>query len=293
MKCSNILSMLRIAWTLLLARMNEAFDALMEELGGYLGVNTPDSDAVGSGGTVSRSDAQLVGEWVLLMSFREYPDLPKMTERLRVAASLFSGRTSQVIRPFTPWWFGSLSPVGAFHVRLGEADREADDLEEYIALYSRLTGGHGSGADALYRQVFGYQRRPDGSRGPCVQGFRFLAESRQPKHRPVWACHHPGTGVPSESRYCRMAARVNSMERAMSYPLQNTSVVRSALDQPGVSCWLSFRSWMQWLEWLQGGDFSGRLVPAALMDAAVFVHLMYLLHSGENARAVGRAEASS
>lgn len=290
-KCSNILSMLRIAWTLLLARMNEAFDALMEELGGYLGVNTPDSDAVGSGGTVSRSDAQLVGEWVLLMSFREYPDLPKMTERLRVAASLFSGRTSQVIRPFTPWWFGSLSPVGAFHVRLGEADREADDLEEYIALYSRLTGGHGSGADALYRAELAYQRGD--LTGAEVHAYKasFLAESRQQSTVQFGAAIILAQASLQKADTAGWQHALNSMERAMSYPLQNTSVVRSALDSARGVLLVELQVMDAVAEWLQGGDFSGRLVPAALMDAAVFVHLMYLLHSGENARAVGRAEA--
>ena len=77
----------------------------------------------------------------------------------------------------------------------------------------------------------------------------------------------------------------------MSYPLQNTSVVRSALDSARGVLLVELQVMDAVAEWLQGGDFSGRLVPAALMDAAVFVHLMYILHSGENARAVGRAEA--
>ncbi len=37
-----------------------------------------------------------------------------------------------------------------FHIKAGEADREADALEEFISIYSKLTGGHGSGADVFY-----------------------------------------------------------------------------------------------------------------------------------------------
>jgi LuxR family maltose regulon positive regulatory protein len=290
-KRSNMLSMLRIAWTLLLAGMDEAFDSLMEELGGFLGVNTADLDAAGSGGTVSHSDARLLGEWVLLMSFREYPHLPKMTERLRMAASLFPGRTSQVIQPFTPWWFGSLSPLAVFHVIPGEADREADDLEQYIALYSRLTNGHGSGADALYRAELAYQRGD--LTGAEVHAYKasFLAGSRQQSTVQLAAAIILAQAALQKADTAGWQHALNSMERAMSYPLQNTSVVRSALDAARGVLLVELQVMDAVAEWLRRGDSSGRVVPAALMDTVVFVHLMYLLYRGENAQVVGRAEA--
>ena len=61
----------------------------------------------------------------------------------------------------------------------GEADREAEALEEYIAIYSRLTNGHGTGADALFRAELAYQRGDLPDAEILAYKAAFLAESKQ------------------------------------------------------------------------------------------------------------------
>ncbi len=135
----HILSMLRIAWALLLAAKTAPFVALMDKLHeilkGYSG-----------------EDAGLLrGEWTLLSVYKSFPHLNEMNDALDRAAELLGGTTSRVIFPEAPWCFGALSQFAEFHLQEGAGDQEADALERYVSIYSKLTGGRGSGADVLFR----------------------------------------------------------------------------------------------------------------------------------------------
>ena len=126
---SHILSMLRIAWALLSWGLTVDFDLLLEKLDGIL--NKTDVE-----------DASLLrAEWLLLSAWRRLPHLPEMIALVKQAAPLFNGACSRVILPSAPWCFGDYTQLAVFHTTPGEADREADMLEEYLALYSQLTGG--------------------------------------------------------------------------------------------------------------------------------------------------------
>lgn len=95
-------------------------------------------------------DNHLLGEAVLMSHLEEFPDVNKMKEKLERAADLLNG-ASRIILANSPYLSGSLSMLDLFYTVSGEADRIADALEEAAYLYARLTGGHGSGADLLYR----------------------------------------------------------------------------------------------------------------------------------------------
>jgi hypothetical protein len=140
-KRRNILSMLRVAWALLTYGSNEAFDTLMNKIRGMLTLDGTEDQML------------LLGEWELLASFTAHPHLDKMTAAVTHAAGYFNGKSSQIILPTSPWCFGDYSPLAVFHIKPGEADREADALEAYLAVYSKLTNGSGTGADAVRAQA--------------------------------------------------------------------------------------------------------------------------------------------
>lgn len=154
LKREHILNMLRVAWALLNFGKTDAFDALMDELR----VMINDGKQRVPQGLHRNDNSLLLGEWMLLSTYRSFPYLDEMIVILRQAAVLMGNRCSQVILPNAIWCFGNYSPLTEFYTLPGEADREADVLEEYIAIYSRLTNGHGSGADALFRAELTYQR---------------------------------------------------------------------------------------------------------------------------------------
>lgn len=166
LKKSHLLAMLQIAWALLMAGRNMEFDKLMEELRIFLD-------------TSSEGSFSLLGEWTLLSSFQAFPRLGEMTALLRQAAVLLQGKCSRVILPSAPWCFGNHSPLAEFHILPGEADREAEDLEAYITLYSKLTNGHGSGADVLFRAELAYHRGNLNDAEILAYKAIFLAESKR------------------------------------------------------------------------------------------------------------------
>lgn len=142
--------------------MDEEFAVLMDKL-------RPMLDQTGDEASL------ILGEWMLLSSYRSFPRLNEMTSILKQADSLFAGKHSRVITPDAPWCYGIYAPFLVFHTAPGEAEREADALEEYTALYSRLTGGHGSGADVLFRLELAHYRAgiPGGHRKRPISGWIF------------------------------------------------------------------------------------------------------------------------
>lgn len=277
-KKRHILSMLRIAWALLTAGMNAPFDTLMEELRAMLDAENPADVSL------------LLGEWTLLSSFKSFPCLDKMTPILRQAAALFKGKCSQVILPAAPWCFGSYSPLAEFHIQPGNADREADELEEYVALYSRLTNGNGSGADALFRAELAYQRGDMIHAEIFAYKSVFLAESNQQSIVQLGATMQLAEIALHKADTAGWQNAISSMERAASFPSQNTFVTRSVLDIIRGVLLSELQHQMSIAEWLKNGETKGRLLPFMTRNA-LFVHLSFLMQQGEYARLIGTAQA--
>lgn len=102
-------------------------------------------------------DQILLGEAKLIESFGYMPDLKKMNEKLEEADVLF-GNAASVIVPETLFLSGCPSMLSVFLQQPGTADMVASELEKAMAIYSKLTHGHGSGADLLYRGGLALQR---------------------------------------------------------------------------------------------------------------------------------------
>ncbi|WP_347488242.1 LuxR C-terminal-related transcriptional regulator [Desulfoscipio sp. XC116] len=271
------LSMLCVAWALLTAGMSAEFDVLMEELRSTLGT---ENDADG-----------LLGEWMLLYSFKSHPRLDEITAVLREAASLFKGTCSRVILPAAPWCFGNCGPLADYHITPGEADRKADALEEYVALYARLTNGHGSGADVLYRAELAYHRGNLNEAEILAYKAAFLAESKQQSIVQLGASLQLAQIALHRADTASWQRAISSMERAASYPAQNSFVVRAALDIMRGMLLTELQQLTGIADWLKNGDFSSSRLLPAMVPPALFVHAVYLLHQGEFARLIGLAGA--
>ncbi|MEL7610396.1 MAG: LuxR C-terminal-related transcriptional regulator [Bacillota bacterium] len=277
-KRRHLLSMLRVAWALLIAWRNESFDALMGELRKML--DAEDGE-----------DSGLLGEWTLLSSFKSFPRLGEMTATLTKAAALFKGKDSRVILPEAPWCFGDYSQFAEFHICKGEADREADELETYVALYSRMTGGHGSGADVLFRAELAYYRGETGEAEILAYKALFLAESKQQSIIQLSAARLLAEIAQIRADTAGWRSAISSMERAASYASQNTFVVRSVLDTVRGLLLAELQVPADMAEWLKKGEFSGKLLLTPMVNNALYVHLLYLLIQGEFAQLIGVAQA--
>jgi len=278
-KRGHILSMLRIAWTLLMADMAAEFDILMKEIQEMLDGKNEDGASA------------LLAEWTLLSSFRSYPRLKDMTAALKEAAVLFKGKYSQVILPDMPWWFGEYSPFTAFHNEPGEADREADALEEYITLYSRLTNGHGSGADVLFRAELAFHRGSINDSEILSYKAVFLSESRKQSIVQLGATLRLAQTALHKADAEGWQNAISSMEQAASYSSQNTIIVRSTLDIVRGILFNELINQQSIADWLKQGDFSKNLLPATIGTNALFVHLNFLMNQAEFIKLIGTSEA--
>ncbi|ABI68390.1 LuxR C-terminal-related transcriptional regulator [Syntrophomonas wolfei] len=275
-KKKYILNMLRIAWILFMAGMNEQFEILMDELH-----TMPE--------LLDNSD--LLREWLLLSSYRNFPNLAEMTVIVRQAAPLFKSQYSQVILPTTLWCFGNYSPLTEFYTKPGEADRQADVLEEYITIYSRLTNGHGSGADALFRAELAYQRGNLNDAEILAYKAAFLAESKQQSVVLLGAAILLAHVALHKADTVGWERAIASMEHAASFDRQDTFVIRSVIDIIRGVLLNEFQNHMSIADWLQNADFEDRRLSPAVINIALFVHLVFLLHQGEFARVIGTAQA--
>lgn len=275
-KKKYILNMLRITWTLFMAGMNQQFNILMEELH-----TMPEM----------LENSNLLREWLLLSSYRSFPCLDEMTAIIIQAAPLFKNQCSQVILPTALWCSGNYSPLTEFYTTPGEADREADALEEYITIYSRLTNGHGSGADALFRAELAYQRGNLSDAEILAYKAAFLAESKQQSVVLLGAAILLAHVALHKADTVGWERAIDSMERAASFDRQDTFVIRSLLDIIRGVLQNEFLDHMSIADWLQNADFKERCLSPAMTNIGLFVHLGFLMHQGEFARVIGTIQA--
>lgn len=281
-KESHLLSLLHVAWALLAAGKIPEFDNLMDELNGMLNGMLKTNNG--------EETSLLRGEWLLLSSWRCLPRLQEMTALLRQAVPLFQGTASRVILPSAPWGFGDYSQLALFHSRPGEADREAEALEEFISMYSRVTGGHGSGADVLFRAEIEHYRGNLNDAEVLAYQASHLAQQHNQSIVQLGAALHLAEIAVEKCDAVGWQRAISSMEQAATCPGQNNFVLRSAVDTLRALLLNELRHQMRITEWLKKGDTSGRLLPT-MQENALFVRLGYLMHEGEFARLAGTAEA--
>ena len=276
---ANLLSMLRIAWALLTYGFSAAFSELMENL--RVMIDSTDRDEI----------SNLRGEWMLLLSFHHYPRLDEMISLLDQADAFFKGTCSQVISSSSLWWFGSCIPLADFHMIPGEADGEGERFETYIALLSKLTGGYGSGADALYHAVLAYHRGNVNEAETLAYKAAYLAENKKQSMIQLGVALQLAQAALHKADTENWQHAVHSMERSASCPLQNTYVVRSVLDIMRGMLFIELQQLDGIADWLKNGEFSEKKLLPQMLPLALFIHGLYLLHQGEPARLIGMIEA--
>lgn len=265
------LSMLRIAWALKAGSQDGEFSDLLDEIDLML-------EPVGL----------LRAEWILLSAYKFYPYIDKMMPLLKEAVSMFDGKCSQVILPSAPWCFGDFSQLSVFHRNLGEGDREADELEEFLSLYSKNTGGHVSGADVLFRAELAHYRGDLDLAEVLIYKAVFLAESNRQSIVQLGATLHLCEIAVEKCDFEVWNKAFNSMEQAAF--MQNNAVIRTVLDIIRGLLLNELGCQERIADWLKNID-KAKIIFPSIRNNAIFVHLGYLMHEGQYARLTGVAQA--
>ena len=164
-------------------------------------------------------------------------------------------------------------------------------FEEYITLYAKLTGGHGSGADALFRAELAYNRGNLGDAEIFAYKAAYFAECNQQSMVLLGAAMRLAEIALHKADAVGWQRAIDSMERATSFDTQDTFIVRSAIDIVRGILLNELQNQKNIADWLKDGDFPGKQLPPAMTSNALFVHLSYLMHQAEYARLVGTAQA--
>ena len=270
------LSMLNICWGLKTVGLDNAFDILMDALYPIV--------------SAQESKPELLGEWLLLSSFKYHPDSVRMASILKEAEPLFAGKCSQVILPQSHLWFSIYVPCSVYYTKKGEADREAAYFEEYIALYSRITGGHGCGAGALFRSSLAYQRGDLGNAEIYAYKALYLAQGTQQSLVLLGVIQQLGQIALHKADAVGWQNAVKSIAQA-SASLQNSFTSRAVSDILCAFLLCELQQVDDIADWIKNGDFSEHRLSSALVLPAVFLHALYLLHRSEFTRVVGFTEA--
>ena len=270
------LSMLRVAWAVRLYEKEQEFAALMEKLDAIL----PDS-------------GPLRAEWRLLCVYLRFPRLTEMLNAAKVAAESFRGEISRVVLSGSPWAFFDYLQLTAFHFEAGEADRDADALEEFIETYSRMTGGHGRGADALYRSELAYLRGEVENAEVFAYKAFYISEENGQKTIQIGAARMLAeiSLLKSDSKGWQRA--VSAIERAASGPAQNAPFFRAALDLVRGSLLAELRDYRRIADWIKDPEKIPAKLPKSVRRYAMSVHMIYLAGMKEYARLVGFGQTIS
>jgi len=91
---------------------------------------------------------RLLGEYELQMSFGEYNDIEKMSERHKRASELLR-EPSLILDNHSSWTYGSPSVLYLFYRKSGELLKEVNTMLEVMPYYYKITGNHGKGAGEI------------------------------------------------------------------------------------------------------------------------------------------------
>ena len=130
-------SLLRIAYALIGAERREQAGALLEEIKNIIEEVEDETER-----------NALLGEWMLVSAYMEFPDIEEMEHLVQKAAEMIRGRC-RTLTASEPFAFG-LPLMIFFHRRPGRLEKEIQALSHVASLLYALTGVK-SGADVLLK----------------------------------------------------------------------------------------------------------------------------------------------
>lgn len=271
---ANLLKMLQLAWIFLSFAKYNTFDGLMLELDRMLSEN-------------AQQNRRLRGEWFLLSCWRAFPDLVKMTALLQESKACFQGASSQVIVGDMPWSFGTYYPLACFLTTPGQADATADRLEAFSELHAELTAGNGRGAAALYRAELAYNRGQPHEAEILAYQATYLARQHRQGILELGATGQLAEVSTHKADPASWHHAIDSMENIAFFPTQDPDDAQITLDIIRGTLLNELQHTENVAEWLKEGDFQRVQQHVLAPVGALFVHLNYLMLTGQYQRLVG------
>jgi len=235
----------------------------------------------------------LRAEWMLLSAYLHFPKLEKMISIVQKASAMFDNSCSCVILQEAPWAFYEHVQMAAFHIETGAADREAAMLEEFINIYSNLTGGHGKGADTLFCAELAFYRGETAKAEILAHSAIFTAESSHQKVIQIGAARLLAAIAILKADAPGWQQAISTMENAASGAAQNTAVFRAFLDVVRNTVFAELSDYSRIADWLQKVDFMTSKLPASIINNGKTVHSLAMMGKGDFAKLIGQGQSIS
>ena len=275
-KQAHLLALLCVVWALKSAGADKdkAFRGLLNELD-----------------TMIPETGSLRAEWLLLSAYQYFPDTSKMLPDVQKAAVLFDGACSQVILPEAPWAFGGFSQIAEFHIHPGQADEECAALENFLALYTPLTGGHGSGADAEFHAELAYNRGDmTAAEIYAYQALSLAAMSHQSVVQSGAALLLADIALfKADSKEWQNAFAL--MKRNASYSGQSSALLQAVSDMACSTLLIELGDIGPVADWLKEGKLQKHMLTDPLRAYVFYAYLLFLRNQQDWTQLIGVLEA--
>lgn len=169
--------MLTFAFSILLERQTDTFLRLKRMIALALDKNP--------GALDQKELRRLSGEFALLKSFESYNNIEQMRKSIEEMAEIM-GKDSSISVYNIQWTSGCTSILNMFWSKSGGLDENLRNMDEFLPLYLKVTGGHCSGADSAFRAEAMLMRGDD--EGAEILCYRALYAARSQQQTAICLC---------------------------------------------------------------------------------------------------------
>jgi LuxR family maltose regulon positive regulatory protein len=154
-----------------------------------------------------------------------------------------------------------------------------------------MTGGHGSGADVLFRAELAYLRCQTMSAEIYAYKAIFIAENKRQKIIQIGAARLLAEIALLKADADGWQRAIKALENAATGSSQNTPMFRVLLDVIRGSLMTAIKDYERVTDWLKNTDFTSRRFPVSVRKNAVAAHLFYLIGHSDFVRLIGLLQA--
>lgn len=277
-KCRHPLSLLRLAYILYSAGYAEQYKKLLDET--YAIIKT----------IHDKTQSGLMSQWILTAAYQHYPDAKKMDTYFKTANEQRKEKNQTILSLEEPFTFGCHSTFALFHSTPKKALEEAKALEKCMVSYTNLTGGHGNGADVLYRAELAYYQGDMMQAEILAYKASHLAKSKKQYTLQMGVAFLLAYLSLFKSDVIGWQQALDSLEQAAACAGQNTNIIMKMLDISYAILMNEVTQNDRIAAWIKNDDFGILLFP--MQWTANYAYLTYLLNIENYTHTIGLAEAA-
>ncbi len=230
------------------------------------------------------SRLELKGELELLLSIAEYNDIGKMYSHIKLACGLLK-HPAKFLDTRSGWTFGAPSVLYMFHREAGRLEASIQTMHEALPYYSKLTNGHGKGADAVIEAEKKFYTGAFDEVQIAVHKAIFLSKSEKQEDIRLCAAFLQARAAAYQGDYTYAFSLIQELRQEIEQ--ERWFHLLHTLELCEAFLFAALRQKERIPQWIAEGDFQSSQL---LFPAMGFLNIVYgrvLLINGEYSRLLG------